>query len=178
MASDYGRMASRVSDLRDNLEDKHERATESANERMQNEVRNELVSERSVARTTLLRDIRESESAGSQMVSRSVHVPEWGKYLEHGTGARAREDTLPDHESYPAPSAAPYYDILEWMKAKPVPPQEYDNVEDAAAAAAKTIMDEGTFPHPFLRPAWYGTYGYRKIIEANKNAISRALRRM
>lgn len=179
MASDFGDAAKRVSQLRDRLEDGHERATRESMSDLKNEVRTQLSSNRSVARGVLLRDIRDGDSAGyPQFVARAVSVPGWARYLEHGTGFRARRDTLPNHDSYKAPDGLPPLNpILSWVIAKNITSEEYDSRYALAQAIRETIGEQGTFPHPFLRPSWFGGQGYRNVITANKRAMRRAVRR-
>jgi hypothetical protein len=177
--SDFGDMASRVSKFSDELERQHEQETKDAMETMAREVQVEIRQNDSVARRTLLTDVREGKHSGSAFVSRAVSVPGWAKYLEHGTGQRGRRDTQPGHEQYKAPNPLPPLDpILTWVMAKNITSTEYDSKQRLAEAIARTIGEQGTFPHPFLRPIWYGTHGYRAVIRANKQAQHTALRRL
>lgn len=180
MTSDFGDMAKRVSRLPDELEREHRDATTDAMSTIQRGVQAELRKNDSVARRVLVGDVRHDRPPGHpEMVARSVNVPEWAKYLEHGTGLRGRTDTQPDHETYNAPNPLPPLDpILTWVVAKNLSSDEYDSQTALAQAICETIGDEGTFPHPFLRPVWYGTNGYRNVVQQNVNAISRALRRL
>ncbi len=177
--SDFGDMAKRVGRLSDKLEEEHERATKESMGTIQTEVQNEIRANDSVARQVLVSDVRENRYTSSKMVARSVNVPEWAKYLEHGTGPKAREDTQPDHEQYKAPDPLPPFDpILTWVIAKNLTSEEYDSKTALAEAIMQSIGEEGTYPHPFLRPVWYGARGYQNVVQANKNAMTRALRRM
>lgn len=179
MSSDFGEMADRVSDFSDELARQHERETEDAMEEMQSLVQAELRRGDSVARGVLVGDVREGTYGGSAVVSRHVHVPEWAKFTEHGTGARGKQDTLPSGESYEAPSPLPPLDpILTWAIEKNVSPREYDTVYGMVGAIQESIGEVGTKPHPFLRPVWYGTHGYRAVIRANRQAQRTALRRL
>lgn len=180
MTSDFSDMASRVSDFRDDLEDEHEDATEESMGKLQNVIRENLISNDSIARSTLLRDIDEVlDTQQPQMVARAVTMPDWAKFLEHGTGPRAQRDTLPDHDQYKAPSPGPPIErILTWIVAKNITPTEYDTVYGLAEAIVEVIGEQGTFPSPFYRPAWHGTQGYQNVIQANKHAQKRALRRL
>jgi len=180
MTTDFGEMASRVSDMRDELADQHERQTTDAMGTIRREVQATIRANESLARRVLVTDIKEDAYAGGDaFVSRHVHVPEWGKYLEHGTGQRGRRDTQPDHDQYKAPSPRPPLDpILAWVIAKNLTSDEYDSRTALAEAIARTIGEQGTFPHPFLRPVWYGTRGYRGVVRANRRAQRIALRRL
>lgn len=177
--SDFADAAKKVSRLRDRLEDGHERATKESMGELKNETRYQLSQNGSVARSVLLRDVERGPSAGHpQFVAQAVSVPGWARYLEHGTGQRARRDTLPDHKTYSAPDPLPPLDpILTWVIAKNISSGEYDSKTALAQAIASTIGNQGTFPHPFLRVVWYGGQGYRNVIAANKRAMRRAVRR-
>lgn len=179
MPSDFGKISQKVSRFRDNLEDEHNRATEESMEELRVEVRNTISSNNSVARGTLIRDVRENETPQRpQMVARSVNVPRWSRYVEHGTGIRARRDTLPDHEQYKAPDPMPPIEPIEtWVIAKNITSDEYSDPLSLAKAVQRDIGEMGTAPHPFMRPAWYGSRGYRNVIDANKRAFRRAWRR-
>jgi hypothetical protein len=178
--SDFSDAAKRVSRLRDNLEDGHERATKESMGTMQTGVQSAIRGNDSVARGVLVNDVSEGElPSATAMVARAVGVPEWGKFLEHGTGSRGGRTQYPDDDTYSAPSPLPPLDpILTWVVAKNLTPDEYDSQYALAEAIARTIGEEGTFPHPFLRPTWYSpSLGYRNVIDENVRAMRRALRR-
>lgn len=179
MASDFSKMAKKVGRFRDNLEDEHEQATERAMKTIRREVDATVRGNDSLARRVLVSDIQHDEKQLPQFfTARSVNVPEWGKYLEHGTGARGRTDVQPSHDQYKAPDPLPpLQPILTWVIAKNLTSDVYDSKTALAEAIQQTIGDRGTFPHPFLRPVWYGTYGYRNVIDENKRAYRRAWRR-
>lgn len=180
MTSDFSDMADRVRDLKDDLRDGHREATRKAMRRMVTAVENTIQYNRSVARRNLVNDVQEDPQAGgaNTISERSVHVPEWAKYLEHGTGPRGGGTRFPDDESFAAPSKPPYQYIKTWAQAKGIVPRKYETVDDLASAIAVTIAEEGTFPHPFLRPTWYGPRGYRTVVNENKQAMRRALKRL
>jgi hypothetical protein len=172
-------MADRVSDFRDNLEDEHESQTQAAMETIQSRVETEIQRNDSVARRVLISDVQEDAYSGSSLVSRHVHVPGWAKYVEHGTGQRGRRDTLPNHETYEAPDPLPPLDpILTWVLEKTLTSSTYDSKYALAEAIARSIGEQGTFPHPFLRVVWFGTDGWRAVKRANRRAQRRALRQL
>lgn len=179
MTSDFEQMAKQVNNLRDNLEDEHERATEDAMSDMRGMVQGEIRKQDSVARGVLVSDVRATATTNYEtFVEQSVHVPEWAKYLEHGTGQRGQRDVLPDGETYAAPDPVPPIEhIITWIVEKGITPTEYDTVYGLASAIQDTIGMVGTFAHPFLRTTWWGPFGYQHVIDANVNAMSRALRR-
>jgi hypothetical protein len=175
--SDYADMARRVGNFRDELEHQHERATREAMEAMQAEVEHIVRRNDSVAREILVSDVQESSMPTAKLLRRSVHVPEWGKYLEHGTGQRAGTQWSGD-ESYTSPDNPPFAAIREWAHAKPIVPRQYDSIDAASAAIAQSIAEEGTFAHPYLRPGWYGPKGYQHVIDENVKGMRKALRRL
>jgi len=63
--------------------------------------------------------------------------------------------------------------IQRWMETKPVTPQKGD-VFTSAVLIARTIIEEGNYAHPFMRPAWFDTeLRFRK---AAANALRNAVR--
>jgi len=173
-------MASRVRDFKDNLKDEHDRATEQSMRAMRNAVSRELVANDSVARSALIRDIRRSErKLKGFFTAHSVHVPEWAKYLEHGTGSVSDGTTAEGGGRYPSPDGWANIGAIEtWVVQKNITPQYYDTQSDLARAIARTIGEIGNFPHPFLRPVWKdSSRGYQTVIDANTEAFSNAWRR-
>jgi len=175
MVSDFGRMAKRLRDLKDDLRDEHTKATRKASRSLRTQTRIQLLRNGSVARGVdgLLGDIRErrGDTDPAVLTARTVDMPEWAKYLDKGTGARGGSE-------YKAPSNPPYQAIRTWAHAKPIVPKHYDTIDEAAGAIANTIAEVGTFGHPFIEETWNGPRGYRNVVEQNKQAIKRALRRL
>jgi len=178
--SDYGDMARRVSKLRDNLEDEHERATKESMGDLRSQVRINLQRNDSDARGVLYQDIDDGDATSyPQMVARSVTLPWFAIYLEHGTGQLGGTDTVQGHKQFKAPDPGPPIEpIRTWVTAKQIQSSYYDDPDDLARAIQSQIAAIGTFPHPFYRPAWHGPRGYQNVIDANKRAMRRALRRM
>lgn len=177
--SDYGDMADRVRNFKDNLKDEHDRATKQSMSDMKNAVRSELISNDSVARSVLIRDIRRSKrELDWAFTAHSVHVPEWAKYLEHGTG-QLSDGTAGDDSSYKAPSPVADIDAIEtWVVEKNITPRYYSSQSELAGAIAQTIGEIGNFPHPFLRPVWFNnSTGYQTVVDANLDAFSTAWRK-
>jgi len=178
--SDFSDAASRVSDLRDNLEDGHRDATRDSMDTMETGVQYNIRANQSIARRVLVKNVEQRRlRTASTFVAQYVGVPEWGKFLEHGTGSRGGSTRYPDDDTYKSPDPLPPIDpILAWVIAKQLQSDEYDSKRALAEAIARTIGEEGTYPHPFLRPTWYSTqFGYRNIIDANHTAMKTALRR-
>jgi len=173
--SDFSEMAKRLRDLTDDLRDEHKEATRDATRSMRTQTRVQLVRNDSVARGVngLLGDIRErrGDSDPAVLTARTVDMPEWAKYLDRGTGARGASQ-------FKAPSNPPYQAIRKWAHAKPIVPDEYDTIDEAAGAIANTIAEVGTFGHPFISETWNGPRGYRHVVDKNHQAMKRALRRL
>lgn len=181
MTRSFGDAAKDVLELRDDLADKHDEATEEGINTLQRSVRRHLIRQDSVARTTLLRDILTGRTVSTDsrtITSRAVHLPDWAKYVEYGTGERGATDSVRGSIPYPEPSGLPPFDpILTWVIAKNLTSPKYDSQYALASAIQRTIGDQGTFAHPFLRPAWRNARGKRNIVRLNKRAMSRAVRR-
>jgi len=172
-------MADRVEELADDMEDNFDAATDESTKDLQNSIRRHLTNNDSVARGQLLRDIRRTNVSvtGSVSTGYAVHLPEWAKYVEHGTGQRGAEDSMRGSIPFPSPDPLPPFDpILQWVLAKNITATEYDSKYALAEAIQRTIGEEGTYPYPFIRPAWRGPRGKRHIIASNKNALSRSVR--
>jgi len=172
-------MADRIKDLADDMDDNFESATDDATNALQNSIRRHLTTNDSVARGQLLRDIRRTNLAatGNLATSYVVHLPEWAKYLEHGTGERGQTDGTRGSIPYPSPDPLPPFDpIWTWVVAKNITSTEYESTIALAGAIQETIGQEGTYPRPFIRPAWRGPRGKRAIIAANKDALSTSVR--
>ena len=180
MALSFGDGAKKVLELRDELAENHDDATKDGIDTLQRSVRRHLLRQDSVARTTLLRDIKTGRSLSTDsktITARAVHLPDWAKYLEHGTGERGQTDTLRGSIPYPEPSGLPPIDpILTWVVAKNLTSPNYDSQYALAAAIQRTIGEKGTFPHPFIRPAWRGARGKKNIVRLNRLAMGRAVR--
>jgi hypothetical protein len=162
-------MAERVGDLRDDIEDEQRKATEETMDALQSQLRLNIRRNDSVARRVLVNDVRKAEGE-TYVVDKRLTLPEFAKYVEHGTGQKGEGE-------FPAPSNPPYQAIRRWMRAKGVRPKTGD-FHYSSGLIAQSIAEEGTMPHPFIDPAWYGRMGWRQIYRQNKLALRRALRRM
>jgi hypothetical protein len=161
--------ARKVRDLKDNLEDEHDSATEDGLDRVNEELEAALELNDSVARPFLITDINTGLYPGDEMVSRSVDMPEWAKFLEHGTG-------IYSDEGYSAPSQPPYAAIREWFTEKGLTPLTGD-VGASSALIAEQISVEGSEAHKFIDPVWTGPFGMDYIVHRNAQAQQKALRR-
>jgi len=168
--SDFGDMASRVRRLRErHLPDAHESATKESMGDLELSVASHLRKNDSVARPCLITDIDTGLYPSDEMVSRSVDMPEWAKFLEHGTG-------IYSDEGYPAPSQPPYAAIREWFTEKGLEPLTGD-VDASSALIAEQISEEGSEAHKFIDPVWTGPFGRDYIVHKNAQAQRKALRR-
>jgi len=166
----YSDMATKVRRFRENLEDEHDSATKDGLDRVNEELEAALELNDSVARPFLITDINSGMYPGDEMVSRSVDMPEWAKFLEHGTG-------IYSDEGYPAPSEPPYGHIIEWFEAPYGPePLTGDNWA-SAKLVAEQISEEGSEAHKFIDPVWTGPFGRDYIVHKNAQAQRKALRR-
>jgi len=177
--SDYSDMASRVRDYKNELKDEHETKTRESMQRMKIPIRGKIRENNSVARSNLVRDVRDSRVALEQyFAGHSVHVPEWAKYLEHGTGQVSDGTKASGAGSYDSPDGWADIEAIEtWVTSKNITPRYYDTQSELARAIARTIGAIGNFPHPFLRPVWSNnSVGYQTVIDANVQAFSDAWR--
>lgn len=166
----FSNVAKKVQRLEHNLEREHTDATEQAVSDVQRQLRRALTLSGSVARSVLVRDIQTQSLASTGVTHERIHMPEWAKYLEHGTGIHS-------DEGYPAPSVPPYGAIEEWFNSPFGPDPEKDPQWRSVQAVAETIAAEGTEAHPFINPVWESKNGADLIIRRNKRAMRRALRR-
>jgi len=77
---------------------------------------------------------------------------------------------------YSAPNISPdalAVEIKQWMERKGIVPQK-DTLSASASAIASTIVNDGTYAHPFMRPAYYRHE--LQLIRAARNAIRSATR--
>lgn len=109
-------------------------------------------------------------------------------FVEFGTGNRTERtwkgssnlalDPLayPPGFPYSAPDISPgmVANIIEWVETKPVVPQDDISPRELGYRIAATIAEEGTYAHPFLRPAWF--HNELQIKQAARNALSKATR--
>lgn len=137
----------------------------------------------------------ETVSRGRRKISvqTDASIAPYAALIEFGTGAR-REVSFPGGSIQTAPSESvpPGYpfetpDITEgteqfdafvahirsWMEQKEDIEPRYGPVA-SAVAIAKTIIDQGQYAHPFLRPAWFKNE--RMLITEVKRAVRRAAR--
>lgn len=88
-------------------------------------------------------------------VSRTVieAAAPYAAYVEYGIGPRG--SALPSGKRYGTPSMHPNFvkNIREWVMTKPL--FLGPRTDAVAWAIAETISEKGTYPHPYMRPAWF-----------------------
>lgn len=105
-------------------------------------------------------------------VSTDAGIAPYAPFVEFGTGMRSASawtgslpfppadegTTPPPGFPYESPSMSPgmVQSIIDWVETKPVVPRD-DNMSqrDVGFAIAAKIAEQGTYAHPFLRPAWF-----------------------
>jgi len=82
------------------------------------------------------------------------------------------EPDIPKNRSHPKFNAFVSH-IVDWMKEKGVLPQTGD-LYFSATLIAEEIIENGSFAHPFLRPAYYDNQ--RRVVNAAESALSKVVR--
>lgn len=167
-------VADDVRDVKDDLEDEMESAGEAHNDFVHAEARRNIQEDPDVT-GDLLSTLRRDKSVGINdrrsydmrfWVSAGGPSAPYGAVVELGSGDRSNEsfeDSLPSREperppeDYPfdAPDTDPTFIagyIEDWMRRKNLEPEK-ESMQASAAAIAATIVDKGTYAHPFLAPA-------------------------
>jgi hypothetical protein len=187
MVDTFDGMARRVREFKEDLDDELDDATESGIDTLQSELRLNLQAQDSVARGVLNYQIDDDRGATTPYIAAKhrILMPDWAKFLEHGTGPRGGMDSGPTTRYFKKPDPGPpLTPILSWVIAKNISPYggpedpDYEDQVELAEDIQDSIGREGTYPHPFIRPAWYGPRGYRQIIKRNELALKRTLRRI
>lgn len=94
----------------------------------------------------------------------------YAKYVEYGTGLRG-ENGRHGLGGYASPSESDFGtlfgNILSWVETKPgfIGPR----TPSTAAAITHTIIDQGTYAQPFMRPAWHS--GEREVLGSARVAM-------
>lgn len=144
------------------------------------------------------RDSNTSGPKLSFSVSADLGLAEYAAIVEYGSGTNSNipydsaatvppgmEDSTPPGYPFESPdldynddnpiNTSGYEDfygftkyIEKWMRTKPVKPNTGDYFASAALIAA-SIIDNGNYAHPYLRPAWFDNE--RKIKQAAINAV-------
>lgn len=99
----------------------------------------------------------------------------YAPFVEFGTGSHTNQLSGASASTYPAewpdtgsavPIGFPYSapemgpglvaSIIEWVETKPILPEKEDMTQqELGAVIAAQIANEGTYAHPFIRPAWF-----------------------
>lgn len=130
-------------------------------------------------RGNLLKSLyRRSRDRGSSLefeVGTNPQIAPYAPFVEFGTGRRtlritpragSREPRLPEEPPTGYPFSSPTIktsqgfeefaaSIIEWVETKPIIPEEDITQEALGYKIAATIIEEGTYAHPFLQPAWF-----------------------
>lgn len=102
-----------------------------------------------------VRDSAMSRTSGIRRFEVLADVP-YAALLEFGTGARG-DPTAPPKFDFDSPNPV-YFDevlgnIADWVFTKPF--FHGPRTLGIAAKITETIIEEGTVPHPYMRPAWF-----------------------
>lgn len=183
------KLADKVSDLRDDIESKASDGLDDGMEEASSEVRRQIDENDSIASGRLLSESKSGagpHDSPTTIASRRIAVPWWYRYVEYGTGAVGGSTPWPDDEQYPSPSPiANVEHIQRYIDMKGIEGRFYDAARRAngdpgplAWAMARTIAAIGNRPHPFMRPAWYGsTRGRDGVISSVESRVNTAIRR-
>lgn len=170
------RLRRKVEHVRDNLGDNVTDAAEDGASETANEMKRLVVARDNVWRTNLYRsiDARSVPSTHHSTIQVVADVP-YAAYVEFGTGKRQAAST-PLRFRFNSPSLTPSLvrDITDWVFTKP---GFYGARTEATAwAIATTIAKEGTFAHPYMRPAWFKTKPLLlgNVRKAARNTLRRA----
>lgn len=118
-------------------------------------------------------------------VGTDASIAPYAPFVEFGTGKRSGQharamptsvDEYPEGYPFDPPPMHPDLvdEIIEWVKTKPVIPKEDMSQEELGFTIAATIVEKGTYAHPFLRPAWFRNE--LQIKKAARNAVRKAVR--
>jgi len=169
----------RVEDFQDDLPDEIEDSVRTSNRSLQGEIQIQLYNNDSVVSKNLLGNIEVDERRRSELlIHTGVTAPPWSRYVEYGTGQRARQDTQPGHKQYDSADPMPPYEpILRWVAEKNLVPTNYDTQTELARAIQRTLGELGQIPRPFMRTVWFdGLRGYKKIVRDAHDGMKQSLR--
>lgn len=172
--TEFSDAAERLEDLKDDIDEEMNEAAENVMESMADTAsRKAPVADTPVdANLATSIDYVGDNTAGLHaVVAKAPHAA----YVEYGTGA-SQDGSPISGRRYKSPSVAPYGAILEWMKSKPVQPEASGiaALERSAWLIATKIRNQGSDPHPFMRPAW--RQNYYKFRSQGKRALKRAVK--
>lgn len=99
----------------------------------------------------------------------------YAKYVEFGTGIRGETTSYGGLGNYSSPDSFSmvFGQILPWVQTKPGFVGE--RTPSTAAAITHTIIEEGTYAQPFMRPAWH--FGEREVLSSARVAMRLTVRR-
>jgi len=118
-------------------------------------MRRQVTTQETVWRGNLLQSIDSFEEPTTNMARfvTGAYV-DYALAVEFGTGSRGLS-VAPSRFQLPAPQYSPglFAAINEWVMTKPV--FYGDRTTAVAEQIAQKIAEEGTHPHPYMRPAWF-----------------------
>ena len=114
----------------------------------------------------------------------------YAPFVEFGTGDRTEQtsgrapssgllmepDAYPANFPYDSPDLSPgmVASIVEWVETKPIVPDNDITEQELGYRIAATIANNGTYAHPFMRPAWF--HNELRVKQAAHNALRKATR--
>jgi hypothetical protein len=100
----------------------------------------------------------------------------YAAFIEYGTGMRG-DSSAPPKFQFDSPNDSDYgfvfANIWSWVQSKPV--FFGPRTPNTAAQITETIIEQGTFAHPFMRPAWFT--GKPMLVQRAGYAAKRTVRR-
>jgi HK97 gp10 family phage protein len=152
-----GSLRRKVQSIEGDLEDEVNEAVADQAETTADDAKRNVAQENTFFTGNLARSIsaRRYPLVGGTRHEVAARVP-YAAYVEYGTGFHG-DPTAPPKFQFSSPDEADfdsvYSNVLAWVMGKPI----FYGTRSPSTAAAIThkIIDEGTHPHPFLRPAWF-----------------------
>lgn len=133
-------------------------------------------------------DVERTPDGPKLTIGTNAAIAPYAPFVEFGTGSRTEQTfgaSLPTYEPDSYPPNFPYEspamseglvrNIVEWVQEKPVIPRDDSMTQkDLGFAIAATIVNKGTYAHPFMRPAWF--QHELEIRQAAQNALGKVVR--
>lgn len=180
-----------IDDVKDDLHDETKRSARGSMEAVHDTAVENVMSDADWTgnlRRSLGVTMRDRGDHISVSVETDASIAPYAPFVELGTGRRTLQTAPQAASAAPrtpeeAPPDFPYSspgrvtsglvrNIIEWVETKPVKSAEFDSDEALGIAIAATIVEEGTYAHPFLQPAWFQ---HELLIRQNmRNAVQRA----
>jgi len=164
----------KVTRIKNNLEDEVDDGIREQSEVTARQAKKNVVEGNQVWTTNLYRSIGVERSATSDGFAYEVvaDVP-YAAMVEYGTGQRGDSDA-PLKFQFDSPDENDFGDvfgnIFEWVKTKPA--FFGPRTADVAAKITWTIIEEGTYAHPFFRPA----YRKRRFVQEAEDRVQNVVK--